>query len=577
MKRIVRYALVALAALAGQEAYAVVAEPVRNQQAVYDAAANTVTVSAKAPKYTEYDWETYIQETLTHIDYVLVERHIPGKEWPTPAEVARVTDVTPGEVFTWTDTDVKPDAKYEYRLSCYVDGTRGSSSYCNVYCGVVPGELGAFTATVPDWETSAFDLTVTAPTTDDKGNALTIPVNVRVEYLNTMTWYEVYTFENMEPGATKSIRVTEGVVPEHTYNLRAYAIAGTTGNGPSSEAQVYVGEDIPVSPENVEITSDQSSVTLTWDIPERGERGGCVNPDNVVYNIYVKYAGDESFTLIKERNIGERYVHPIDFTEETVLQFAISSVNTIGESFKRTETEKICAGPYASYPFTESFGGGNFNHRSWVATGYDDGYYQHEIFGTYANQTEYFLRDDINITINPVDEDGGLLAATFYSYIKEGDSFTITSPRIDFSSAQDPAVSIWYYYIPVTVENSEHVLRILVSAEGGEYEEVGTTASQATMDDHGWRQLCVRAPQLAGKAYGNVRFEVVHGLWSTDLSMDNIHVDEYELAGIATPDADDADAPVEWYNLQGIRVNQPAEGGIYIKKQGSKTEKVLVK
>lgn len=54
MKRIVRYALVALAALAGQEAYAVVAEPVRSQQAVYDAAANTVTVSAKAPKYTEY-------------------------------------------------------------------------------------------------------------------------------------------------------------------------------------------------------------------------------------------------------------------------------------------------------------------------------------------------------------------------------------------------------------------------------------------------------------------------------------------------------------------------------------------
>ena len=58
--------------------------------------------------------------------------------------------------------------------------------------------------------------------------------------------------------------------------------------------------------------------------------------------------------------------------------------------------------------------------------------------------------------------------------------------------------------------------------------------------------------------------------------MDNIHVDEYELAGIATPDADE-NGVTEWYNLQGIRVNQPAEGGIYIKKQGSKTEKVLVK
>lgn len=39
---------------------------------------------------------------------------------------------------------------------------------------------------------------------------------------------------------------------------------------------------------------------------------------------------------------------------------------------------------------------------------------------------------------------------------------------------------------------------------------------------------------------------------------------------------DNSNAPVEYYNLQGIRVNNPVKG-IYIKKQGTKTSKVLVK
>lgn len=48
-----------------------VPESPRKTKAVYDAADNTVTVSAQAPKYTEFDWETYVQEELPYISYVL--------------------------------------------------------------------------------------------------------------------------------------------------------------------------------------------------------------------------------------------------------------------------------------------------------------------------------------------------------------------------------------------------------------------------------------------------------------------------------------------------------------------------
>ncbi len=38
---------------------------------------------------------------------------------------------------------------------------------------------------------------------------------------------------------------------------------------------------------------------------------------------------------------------------------------------------------------------------------------------------------------------------------------------------------------------------------------------------------------------------------------------------------DEADAPVEYYNLQGMRVENPANG-IYIRRQGSKATKVVL-
>lgn len=45
-------------------------------------------------------------------------------------------------------------------------------------------------------------------------------------------------------------------------------------------------------------------------------------------------------------------------------------------------------------------------------------------------------------------------------------------------------------------------------------------------------------------------------------------------SGINGIEADDSNAPVEYYNLQGIRVDNPANG-IYIRRQGSRVEKVV--
>lgn len=65
----------------------------------------------------------------------------------------------------------------------------------------------------------------------------------------------------------------------------------------------------------------------------------------------------------------------------------------------------------------------------------------------------------------------------------------------------------------------------------------------------------------AWKYYGNVAFTIAIP----------------EQDGIDAVALDDADAPVEYFNLQGIRISEPVAGSVVIRRQGSKVEKVLVK
>ncbi len=51
--------------------------------------------------------------------------------------------------------------------------------------------------------------------------------------------------------------------------------------------------------------------------------------------------------------------------------------------------------------------------------------------------------------------------------------------------------------------------------------------------------------------------------------------DENAGAGVSDLVVEDENAPVEYYNLQGIRVANP-ENGIFVRRQGNKVEKVVL-
>ena len=60
------------------------------------------------------------------------------------------------------------------------------------------------------------------------------------------------------------------------------------------------------------------------------------------------------------------------------------------------------------------------------------------------------------------------------------------------------------------------------------------------------------------------------------LSKESNHVDVTFATNAIEGIVDDADAPVEWYTLQGVKVAEPAAPGIYIRRQGTKTTKVIL-
>lgn len=57
----------------------------------------------------------------------------------------------------------------------------------------------------------------------------------------------------------------------------------------------------------------------------------------------------------------------------------------------------------------------------------------------------------------------------------------------------------------------------------------------------------------------------------------NGKTDTPDSAGISDVTVDDDNAPVEYFNLQGMRLSQPEAGQIVIRRQGSKVTKILVK
>ncbi|MDE7472964.1 MAG: hypothetical protein K2M68_05190, partial [Muribaculaceae bacterium] len=78
---------------------------------------------------------------------------------------------------------------------------------------------------------------------------------------------------------------------------------------------------------------------------------------------------------------------------------------------------------------------------------------------------------------------------------------------------------------------------------------------------------------------GVLGFDAENKVFSTDAANKNLKVFATEgdiNTGVDNVAVDGENAKVEYYNLQGVRVENPAKGGLYIKREGSKVSKVAL-
>ena len=117
----------------------------------------------------------------------------------------------------------------------------------------------------------------------------------------------------------------------------------------------------------------------------------------------------------------------------------------------------------------------------------------------------------------------------------------------------------------------------IVKVQSGNGVDLEINNKGTNMDSNG---NFVRGAQEAVYAITEADLEALkaHGLLISGfaVTVTKVTLQKMDTSGIDEVEAADSEAPVEYYNLQGVRVDEPA-AGLYIRRQGNKVSKVYIR
>ena len=174
----------------------------------------------------------------------------------------------------------------------------------------------------------------------------------------------------------------------------------------------------------------------------------------------------------------------------------------------------------------------------------------------------------------------GMTGNAFKIAGKTADAYAV-SPVFDLTNRIKPiSITQTFAYNYITVAQVPEYFTIAVREEGATEWTVLTAApAPKAMNDKKWTYVDDYAIDLGayeGKkiqiGYHYVADGTVCGGWQ----IKNILVKGKKSSAVSDITVEDSDAPVVYYNMQGVRVANPANG-LYIRVQGKKATKVLVR
>ncbi len=373
------------------------------------------------------------------------------------------------------------------------------------------------------------NISFTVPTLTYAGTTLTASDLKADVYVNCVREFTV----DVTPGQKVSLDYT---APEDARYTTTVIIRNAALNGAAAYTTRWLGNDVPAPVTDINVSYSDGAFDLTW-APAAAEHGGYINQENVTYTI-TRYPDGVTVRNIK----GTSFHQPMDTPDEiTAYHFNISAV--YNGHISVPASSDLCYVGALTPPYHQDFEAST----SFDALTVIDGNKDKDSWRWYSTSAIIWKSDAGK------DLDDWLLLPPMY--LEKGLAYDLSFDSSVLGSATER-----YEVMMGTEPTAEALTTTLIAPKS-----ITNTAYEGT-------SVKVQVPQTG------VYYIGFHAI-STNadgyaLFLDNINLTA-GYSGLDRIDADTVAAPVEYYNLQGIRVENPA-AGLYIRRQGTRTEKVII-
>lgn len=406
---------------------------------------------------------------------------------------------------------------------------------------------------------NAVTIAFTAPTLTAGGDALTALNSLEIFRGNAAE--AAHSISNPEPGKSYTWTDTEAAAGFNAYRLVA---SNAEGESLPAYASAFCGEDYPGAPTGVSVSLDASGApVIEWTAPATGLNGLPLDPSKLTYSILRDING--SSELIESGISGTSYTDTgLDLSRQLYPYYYVVASTTAGEG-RASAPAGTYTGPCYRLPLSEAFLSGTPSTAPWIMQSIElGGQWMNTILSTFPGSGPY------------VGE--GMLVFEGFRAV-DGAEARISTPLISFADATYPELRFHFYYVDLSDEDlrfDDH-MTVEVSVDGGEFEPIEGADFYQHAANTGWTEVVVPLHGYAGRQRVAIGF---HGYSAGgfDLLLDNIRVLDNPSGSIAGAEAAADDAPAEHYNLHGMRIGSAELApGIYIRRSGARSEKILIR
>ncbi len=343
-------------------------------------------------------------------------------------------------------------------------------------------------------------------------------------------------FQNLSPGQEIAFNDELPALGTYTWSVSAF---NTIGEGLTTSATKYIGEDIPARPENLKMVDNgNNSATMSWNPVTIGANGGFVDVNNLVYKIYNVIDGKlgEQIDEVNTPSVTTSDLD-IDNGEARTEYLVVSAENNAGEG--DVAIGMLIAGEPAKLPYKESFSS---------STGTDNFIW-----------TQTQGNSEMELTTERSSDGDGLTLG--YITMNIGDNNWVNTEKISFADVKKPVLT--FDIFPGDPSGFDGNITIKVEANIGQTGAADIELKSVNLNDltaHEWNEVSVDLSQLVGEKYAIMKIHFIANDVFQFAYFDNLQIRDmvdHNLALTMTTPAE-------------VIVQQPAHIEINLKNTGTK-------